>query len=280
MNNKGNVNRSNNNGNIARSILNQNSSVSNSVVTKAGLKPSKQELPFDITTAEASRYLQMLFDVMAKAMRESGKKGYDEAPTVQVIGAPISRDFAPLLLIMDTRVMQEPKGKKKNNQNELSMFHPESTNSSVLIKEGYIDIIKKFRYDKNEANAFKSSEYRNFKGVSRNEAERFAHNTSPKLFSPAGKRSGEYVICFINPVILFWDMTMIGPKEEAYKYQVIITGFNPEKHKAEGDYVYHVKRVIKKQKNRNRGGNPDFYRSLMGRVGVRVNRERITEDND
>ena len=231
-----------------------------SMRTKSGMVPgNEKDIPFDINTADAEKFLQKKIDQIVSKMKSEGK---DQLPVdVKLITTRCSKKFMPFVLVLSATALKS--SNKKKNHNELGMFNPESSDSIAKLKNEFYQLVGAYMYNKNDEQAFFSNDWRRELGVTLKTAHFLKANRTPKIQS-WNKGKDEYIMCILDPARLFHDMLVdLDHREERFR----ITDMTAEKIDG-GNYHYSMKRSLVKG---NKKKDKSFETRLLADINRRFN---------
>ena len=213
--------------------------------TRAGIQPSEQELPFNITTTEVEEYLQRKLNAVVNGMRQNGLYKGDDID-VRVITVELGSKFIPFTVVLPMNVLKERQKYRPND--EPSIFNPKDSDGTVVIHDPIAKMFSSYTYDKNDGEAFFSADWRRARGVSTTTSAVLKRNRLPRVQKFGGNM--EAVTFLIDPIRVFHDMLMM----ENNNANFIIEINNWQKLRS-GEFRYEMSRVIRNKKKGKKGGN-------------------------
>lgn len=229
--------------------------------TKSGMVPGNdKDIPFDINTSDAEKFLQRKVDQIVEMMKKNGK---EQLPVdVKLVTTRCSKKFMPFVLVLSTTALKSNGGKKKNHR-ELDMFNPESSDSIAKLKDEFYQLVGAYMYNKNDEHAFFSNEWRRGMQVTLKTAHFLKANRTPKIQS-WNKGRDEYIMCILDPARLFHDMLVdLDHRDEKFR----INNLSAEKIEG-GNYHYSMTRSIVKG---NKKKDKSFETRLLADINRRFN---------
>lgn len=224
--------------------------------TRAGIQPSEKELPFSITTTDVEEYLQRKLNVVVNGMRQNGfYKGEDVE--LKVITVEMGSKFVPFTVVLPTSVLKD---KKRQPKDELSIFNPKDSDSTVIIYEPIMKMFSSYVFDKADGEAFYSADWRRARGVSTTTSATLKRNRLPRV-QRLNNGSMERVTFLIDPIRVFHDMLMMENNNANFKIEIE----NWQKIRS-GEFKYDMKRVVNKNKGKKGGNNfaEELNRKMRG----------------
>lgn len=204
------------------------------VKTRAGVMPVENEIPYSITTEEVEQFLQKKFNSLAELARKNGTDA--ENIKVMLFTSDCGKKLKPFIVLLPTSVLASKKD--KGNNQELSMFNPDSSEKSVRLKQWVYELLNCYQYDKTDKQLFFNQAWRRQVGISMHTAHILKANCFPHI-QKFNKGRIKYVTCLLDPVRIFHDMlgdvenpkaqfdTWIGKTEKirltSYRYDVYRT---------------------------------------------------------
>lgn len=226
----------------------------NSFNTRAGLRPSEKELPFQISTSDVTNYLSQRLDALTKTMATP----VDIELSVASVEA--GSKFVPFTVVLSPNAIVSKKY-NTSNEDEPSIFRPNDNDGAVRLLEPVAKLLAVYSYDKCDGEAFFSADWRRARGVSTNGSAILKKNRTPRLMKfKTNKGTFDRVIFLIDPIRVFHDMLVMD--DNPSNFHVEIVNWNKIR---QGEYRYDVLRVLnKKNKNRN---NQNFIDALTHQYG-------------
>lgn len=213
--------------------------------TRAGIMPSEKELPFSITTTDVEQYIQRKLNVVVNGMRQNGiYKGEDIE--VKVITVEMGSNFIPFTVVLPMNVLKE---RVRRPKEELSIFNPKDSDSTVTLYEPIARMFSSYTFDKADGEAFFSSDWRRARGVSTNTSSILKHNRLPRI-QKLNNGSMERVTFLIDPIRIFHDMLVMDTNNTNFKIEI-----KDWQKIRSGEFRYDMKRVLNTKKNKKGGGN-------------------------
>ena len=217
-----------------------------SYVTRAGLVPSDQSLPYSITTTDVENYLQDKLNTVVAELRQKGEfKGED--PSLEVVSVEMGSKFIPFTVVLPMSILRDRVVNKQPNT--LEILNQKSNDATANIIPAIGKMLSSYTYNKKDCDAFYSPDWRRARGVSHSAASTLKKNVRPTV-TRFNNGNMSKVTIIIDPVRIFYDMMFIknNPADftvDIYDWQKIRTG----------EFRYDVYRVRNKKKNKNKGGN-------------------------
>jgi hypothetical protein len=226
--------------------------------TRAGLQPSEQELPFNITTTDVEQYMQKKLNVVVNGMRNNGLYNGDDIE-VKIVTVEMGSKFIPFTVVLPMNVLKDKK--KRQTKDELSIFNPKDSDATVNIYDPIMKLFSSYVFDKADGEAFYSADWRRARGVSTTTSGVLKRNRLPRIqrFNNGGM---ERVTFLIDPIRVFHDMLTMDDNNSNF----IVEVENWQKIRS-GEFRYDVKRVINKKKGKKGGGNnlaDELNRKMLG----------------
>ena len=215
--------------------------------TRAGILPSEQELPFDITTTQVMEYLQRKLNVVVNGMRTSDRYNGPDID-VSVITVEMGTKFVPFTVVLPTTVLKD-NGKKRRDKNELSIFNPKDSDSTANIYEPIAKMFASYTYNDADGEAFYSADWRRARGVSNTSSSILKRNRRPSV-QRFNNGSVEKVVFLIDPIRVFHDMLTMDDNNANFRVEI-----ESWQKIRSGEFKYDVRRVINKKKGKKGGGN-------------------------
>lgn len=229
------------------------------IKTRAGLTPSTDEMPFDITTLMCEEFLQKKFNIMVKAKKQAGV----DLPNIQVtlVTSKVGGKFFPFIAILPLDVLESG----RRNNNEPSIFSPQDEDGIQKLREEFYTILSAYTYNNADKNAFNSREWKRTMDVTNRTAGSLHAMATPRIHRFGGKgNQTEVVVLLIDPIRLMHDM-LVDPSNANQQFLVRVLSTKPIK---EGNYEYKVQRKLNnrsKKANYRDSMTADINRAMMGR---------------
>ena len=235
--------------------------------TKSCIAPDEdRRITYTYTTEMACAFLQKMFDGVVQAVNNeirkhnAGKDHRDRIPEqeqveINLISYQASQKFCPLALVMPMSVLNGDRGPK--NRQEASIFNPQHTDKSAVLKKYFYDIIMPFMYDDSDRKAFFSPSWQHEVKVSSSKATALKHQCRPRIYK-FNKEHQSYVMVVLDPVRLFHCMS--APADGGGPFEIFIG--RTEKIRG-GNYKYKVDYCPKKGgRGKKRKNNIDLVRAV------------------
>ena len=223
--------------------------------TRAGISPSENKLPFEITTSEVEDYLQKKVNVVIDQMRKNQQYAGADVE-VNVVTMEMGNNFFPFMVVLPMSVI---KGNKKRNKSELSIFNPKDEDGTVKIIDPIIRMFSSYTFDDADGRAFSSCDWRRARGVSANGAASLKANRRPRI-TRFDNGKFEKVTFLIDPIRVFHEMLIMEGNNANFK--VDITGWQKQRN---GQYTYTMERVVYKNSKKKRNHiAAELARSIKG----------------
>lgn len=203
-------------------------------ITRGGITPNQNSLPYSITTSDVETYLQKKVDVVVSDLR---KKGMNIADIdVHVTTSQAGEKFLPFIVVLP---MSALKDNMRKNNDEPSIFNPKESDRSANMIDGLYYLFRSFIYDKGDEAAFFSDDWRRQRGVARGTSEYLRTLRTPKITTvPINNTRMEMVVFMIDPLRIFHDMLVMGNDKN---FRVEITNW---KKLSAGEYQYDMNRRV------------------------------------
>ena len=214
--------------------------------TRAGLVPSMDELPYDITTTIVEEYVQRKLNVVVNGMRQNGLYNGNDID-VRVITVEMGSKFVPFTVVLPMNVLKE---KRKRQKDELTIFNPKDSDETANLYDPIMKMFSSYLYNKADGEAFFSQDWRRERGVSTTTSAVLKRNRLPRV-QKLNNGSMEAITFLIDPIRVFYDMLIMEDNNANFRIEIK----NWQKIRS-GEFKYEVKRVLNKKKNKKgNGGN-------------------------
>lgn len=215
-----------------------------SLETRAGLYPSKKQLPYAITTSIAEKYLQDKVDVICAKAKE-----LPNSVDVKLYTTEPGRNFAPFVIVLPTSVLVEKGKKNRENKNVDAFFDNKTYSDEENLLEPFKKLFGAYTFNKHDVKAFMSNDWRRARGVDRRTSDTLRSMALPRTNSyGSGDKRVTVVTFLIDPLRLFYDMLKM--KDDNRDYHVEIERWEKVK---DGEFRYYVKRMINRGKKNKYG---------------------------
>lgn len=228
------------------------------IKTRAGINPNESALPYSITTSAVESYLQKKVDVLCNRMaKENGGKA--EEINVRLYTTEAGKTFLPFVVILPMDVLvQRNKQKKKM----ASIFDTKSEDGTAMMRPELHELFKSYVYNKDDEAAFFSDDWRRQRHVARETSPALKSLRTPKV-TTLNNGQIKAVSFMIDPLRIFHDMLESDDDRRSFKVEVV----DWQKIQT-GEYRYDLKRVINKNKNKQKYKDTlaaELNRKMLGR---------------
>lgn len=258
------------------------------LVTRAGLVPAVNEVPYSITTEMAAEFLQQQLDSIVTAMnkgirvereRKKSKKNkehrlelkipgmndddlnedfefdeddnepeFQEDVSLTLITTKMSKKFFPFYIFLPTSILVNSSKLKKN---ESSIFTPDNDSTTAKLKNEFFNWIKPLLYPRKEVDAFFAPTVRNSMELTLKKCHEIKFSATPKI-QRWNNGKEEYVVAILDPIRVFHYMLENAKEHDSFQILIDSNHIEPIRR---GNYRYDVSRVKNKngknKKNRN-----------------------------
>lgn len=226
--------------------------------TRSGLNPNENALPYSITTSAVESYLQKKVDVICNRMaKENGGKADDI--NVRLYTTEAGKSFLPFVVVLPLEVLSQ---RNKQKKKMASIFDTKSEDGTASMRPEFYELFKSYVYNKDDEAAFFSDDWRRQRHVSRETSPVLKSMRTPKVVSLNGGQI-KTVSFMIDPLRIFHDMLESEDDRRNFKVEVV----DWQKMQA-GEYRYDLKRVINKNKNKQKYKDTlaaELNRKMLGR---------------
>lgn len=211
--------------------------MANEFITRSGLRPNDEELPFVITTSDVEKYLQTKVDTILETMHRDGKRRDLNHIDVRVYTTEAGSRFVPFIVVLPLDVLE---GNKRASNSEPSIFNPKSDDRTATMINEFYHLFAGYIFNRDDEKCLFSDEHwRRERGVSRQTSDMLKSMRRPKV-STLGPRDNrvQAVMFLIDPIRIFHDMLIISSRSS--EFRINITGWKKIKN---GEFDYVVKRT-------------------------------------
>ena len=207
--------------------------------TRAGVMPSKNGLPYEITTSMAEAYMR---DKLNGVLDRAGLGRMD----MKLSSMEASKIFLPFIMILP---MSAAKNKKDSNNSMPAFFNQKQEDRTVPLQDPIFNLLKGYVYTKDDTHAFFSDDWRRRTRVSRETASKLKDLSIPRVISASKDKKGGSIICvLIDPMKVFHDMLTMDADTRQFTTDVY-----DSKKKSTCEYVYFISRkLVDSKNNKNR----------------------------
>lgn len=223
--------------------------------TRAGLKPAVTNggEPFEITTLEAEKFLSEKLEQII-----SRSNDMNEDIKLSLVTLTFGKKFKPFVALLPLSIL---KGKKNSNDEELSMFNPNSDSGILKIKDSVYKFLVYYMFNKNDSKMFFDRNWRSALGISETSARKLNSMRMPQTININRQK---YVMVLLNPITVFHDMLVnIDNPGERFSVEEIRGERIDDK-----NFKYSMVR-LPKNKKKNKKDEMDIAAELNRRLGNR-----------
>ena len=225
--------------------------------TKAGLVPSKKELPFKVTTYQVQEYLQKRLDTAIHMMEKNGEDVSDiKDVQINIYGIEAGKNYLPFVVVLPTAVVM---GREKDDDDGEEIFNTSKSTNQVKLKKPFWTLFQGYAYDKDSRHIFSDPTWRANARVTNTVANSLKDLRQPKVRS-MNRGKIKKVTFIIDPIRVFHDMLQWEDGSNT-DFMVHINGYQ---RRETGQYEFYISREEAKGKNK-KGTSiiDDIQRSIM-----------------
>ena len=177
--------------------------------TRSNLRPITSREEWRITTDDVERYLK---EKKINALPDDLK-----GTSIIVKTMNVGKYFLPFMVLLSMNAI-EGNGNRSNN-NELDIFNPDNSDGNkVNLKNAIYKALVPYVYNKQDEQAFFSSDWRRTRGVTSSMSSKLKYNRTPhvQVFNKNTRNEMKLVTLMIDPLRVFHDMVtdMSNPHEQ------------------------------------------------------------------
>lgn len=214
--------------------------------TRAGLMPNTDELSYEPTTDVVCDFMVAEINaVLGRVAKNNGRSIDIHKDDINLITIEAGSSFYPFIIGLPSVLID----KKTNKGNEVDPIFENKgengDNTTILVPEIY-RLLRCFTYNKEDNNAFQSTDWRRARGVSRQAAAEIMKFRTPKVYTRDNTKT---IFLLLDPLRIFNYMLASSDNNIKEDYKISIDGVKKIKN---GKYVYYVsKKNRKNKKNKN-----------------------------
>lgn len=207
---------------------------------------------FWLSTKNVQEYMQERIDMIVATLRKRSER-YSrlENIPVTIAGVQASDKIGSFAVVLPPDALE---AEATNVDGIPSIYLQKDEEAELMLIPEIENFFKLYAYSKWEKKDFEDADFRKRYNVSRQTAETLINFSVPRYRKVDGDdHDTDIVMFFINPITVFHDMlTEEGEKRESFEIQI-----DAIKKIRNAEYEYHVRKLRKKRKHGNRGGNVD-----------------------
>lgn len=211
--------------------------------TVSGITPNTKKLPYEITTADVEKFLtKKVNGIQAKFEPNS------DPIEVSVYSTESSKLFVPFVVLLSMNAAATKNEKKTSGADPFFTEDRRTGGNPATLKKYIYELFQLYAYNKDDANAFNSDDWRRARGVSRQTSVALKSLVTPKLFKRNGETYGIYFV--IDPIRVFYDMLRVHGDNR--NYTITIGSWQKQD---SSNFKYTVWREIRNRKEKGIGRN-------------------------
>lgn len=199
----------------------------NYMMTKGGLTPDQNGLPYTITTEKIESYLQQKLNIVCK-------EANIPQMTLRIYTIEMSKNFFPMIITLPKTALKSSENKENEDYEPgEEVFDPEQNDSYVELRPELYKLFKIYVYSTADESAFFSEDWRRLTKVSRMDSSKLKKLRTAKVMEV---NDTVVVVFMLDPIRVFHDMLSDRNMKKDFRFD--ITGI---KKLREDNYRYSVR---------------------------------------